>query len=265
MSIKKEHRAEKIDYAAFSHLNNLIFPNEPVSEYEYQEFISANFWAIYDQDTFIGYSVMTTSGEQAHIRRIGIHPDFRSQGFATKLMDTMLKRAKGQNVNVVDLSVQQDNQSAINLYKKYGFRVTGESVQFSVPITPMVVDSYSIIPIDEYKKSGKYFPHETQILNWAEHHDPPQKLVLVFSKENMPVGFARFSPDFPGCSPFEIFTDKSVDDIRALVSLLGEYALPHKRTIKITTGNLKAIRLLKSAGSKENYCLYEMVKTLRDV
>jgi ribosomal protein S18 acetylase RimI-like enzyme len=264
MDAKIEPHPEKIGYAAFSQINDLIFLNEPVSEAEYQEFIFADFWIIYEQDALIGYSVMTNSGEKAHIRRIGIHPDFRSKGFAAKLMDRMLNRANDLDVNIVTLSVQQDNRAAIHLYEKYGFRVTGESVQFSVPIIPMRVEPYYIISIDEYQVNEKYYPPIQQILDWADGHQPPHKFVLVFLRQDIPVGFVRFSPDYPGCQPFELFSDQDVEDIRILVSLLDEYALPGKRTIKITTGNSRAIELFRSASTKENYSLYEMVKILKN-
>lgn len=259
MSITIGQHAQNIDYEVFGYLNDLIFPNEPVTEYEYQAFIAANFWTIFDQDRFIGYSVMMDGPEHADIRRIGIHPNFRLQGLAKKLMDRMLKKAKAIGVNFIDLLVQHDNQPAINLYKRYGFRVTGESVQFSALIAPGAVENYSVIDIIEYENNENYSPHNGQILEWVRHHNPPHKLVLVFLKKEIPIGFVHFSPDFPGCSPFVLFTDVDID-IQLLVSLLNKYALPNKRTIKITTENTNAIALLKSAGTEENYRLFEMRK-----
>ena len=261
MSITIGQNTQKIDYEVFGRLNDLIFPNEPVAEVEYQAFIAANFWTIFNHDKPIGYAVMTGRPQCAHISRIGIHPDFRFQGLAKKLMDRMLEKAKVLRANCIDLLVQQDNQPAINLYKHFGFHVTGESVQFSVNITPMPVDNYSIIDVVEYKNSKSYSPHNKQILEWVRPHTPPHKLVLVFLKQDRPIGFVRFSPDFPGCSPFVLFTDVDID-MQLLVSLLNKYALPDKRTIKITTENTNAITLLKSAGTEVNYSLFEMTKTL---
>ena len=149
MSITIGQNTQKIDYEVFGRLNDLIFPNEPVAEVEYQAFIAANFWTIFNHDKPIGYAVMTGRPQCAHISRIGIHPDFRFQGLAKKLMDRMLEKAKVLRANCIDLLVQQDNQPAINLYKHFGFHVTGESVQFSVNITPMPVDNYSIIEIQK--------------------------------------------------------------------------------------------------------------------
>ena len=222
--------------------------------------MEAEFWGIFNQDAFIGYAVLTYNENKAHIRRIAIHPDFRSRGLATKLMNAMLDHASTCGVYLIDLLVQQDNLPALQLYRKYDFQVTGESLQFSVAITDRTIPGYAAIPVDEYQHGRQYAPHEKRILAWAEQHVPPHKLVLVYLKENQPIGFARFSPDFPGCAPFELFTENAVGDVHDLVALLGRYALPDKPIIKITTENENAITLFKAAGTQENYSLYKMTK-----
>jgi ribosomal protein S18 acetylase RimI-like enzyme len=262
MGIFIEHHPQDIAYETFTQLNDLCFPHEPVSAYEYRAFRAAEFWGVFDHEILVGYAVLTQNAKKAHIRRIAIHPDYRTRGLASKLMDAMLQYVRACGVDLVDLLVQQDNRPAIQLYRKYDFQVTGESVQFSVAITDRMVPDYALIPVDAYQHGTQYAPHAERILAWAGQHAPPHKLVLVYLKENKAIGFARFSPDFPGCAPFELFSGQDVGDIHDLVALLGSYALPDKRTIKITTENEIAISRFKAARIKENYSLYQMTKTL---
>ena len=44
MDIRVEHHPKKIEYDKFCDFNDLCFPHEPVSEYEFQAFMAAEFW-----------------------------------------------------------------------------------------------------------------------------------------------------------------------------------------------------------------------------
>lgn len=263
MKIRLESRNEHLDYERFTRLNDLCFPHALVSPYEFQTFLAASTWVVYDQEAPIGYAVMSHHEDRAHIRRIGVHPDYRRQGLGMTLMESMLEKAVKLVVNLVDLMVQQDNAPAIRLYEKYNFQITDESIQFATPNSPMEAEGYSVIPLDRIQNRTDFGPYADQLRDWAAAHHPPEKWVLVFYKRGTPIGFTRFSPDFPGCSPFELFNTEDVEDILTLVSQIHPYTLPGKKTIKITTNNPKAISLLKRAGIPENYRLYQMVKILR--
>jgi len=51
---------------------------------------------------------------------------FRNQGFATKLMERILRIAEYHNVDSVELVVNHDNEAAIRLYEKVGFEPTSK-------------------------------------------------------------------------------------------------------------------------------------------
>jgi GNAT superfamily N-acetyltransferase len=248
--------ANHLDYETFYRLNEACFPHEPVSPHEYQAFKMAAFWTVTHQDQPVGYAVLSHREDRAHIRRIGIHPSYRRQGLGRRLMQTMLDKAGLLGATWIDLAVQQDNPAAIQLYRKFGFQVTGECIQFSLSILSPAVPGYAAIPVDEYPGQ------EERIKNLAGSHVPPHRWVLVFVQGDTPLGFTRFSPDFPGCSPFELFSGAPVEDILALVSTLGPYALLGKTTIKITTGNPQAIALFQAVHTSENYSLYHLKKNL---
>ena len=261
MDIQVEFGADRVDYDEFTVLNDVCFPGEPVSEREFGEFTAADFWHVGVSDALVGYAVLTTNEATAHIRRIGIHPDFRSRRLATRLMEAMIAKSRELRLKSIDLLVQQDNPAAIGLYRMHGFSITGESVQFAIQLFPSTNQGFSVSPIDSYLE-GRNEPRLPQhVPSWVSRHNPPHSYVILFLRRDQPVGFARFSPEFPGCSHFEMF--EPVDDILPLVSQLAGYALPDKTCIRITTADETAISLFRCASVTENYSLYEMTKTLR--
>ena len=64
----------------------------------------------------ISYSLIY---DRIELEYIWVSPDFRCRGIASKLMDKMIN----EEVLNITLEVRSSNASAINLYKKYGFKV----------------------------------------------------------------------------------------------------------------------------------------------
>lgn len=56
---------------------------------------------------------------------IGIHQDQRGKGIGTQLFGALEQWAKEQSLYRIELTVLEDNQAAIALYKKMGFEVEG--------------------------------------------------------------------------------------------------------------------------------------------
>ncbi len=54
------------------------------------------------------------------------HPEFRGKGFGTRLMEKVLRVAKLLGVDSVELVVNTDNETAINLYERVGFQKTNK-------------------------------------------------------------------------------------------------------------------------------------------
>ncbi len=57
---------------------------------------------------------------------ISVLKDYRGQGIGTSLMKNMLQLLKHKGYNKTSLAVQKDNY-AVNMYKKLGFQITGET------------------------------------------------------------------------------------------------------------------------------------------
>lgn len=81
------------------------------------------------QDRIIGYA---TIFKHVHPREraiadmgIYLHQDFHSVGLGTAMGETILSAAEDQGVHRVGLHVVEDNEIAVNLFKKLGFIIEG--------------------------------------------------------------------------------------------------------------------------------------------
>jgi len=77
------------------------------------------------QDALIGYTALTTSGDNAHLARLAIHPDWQGHGWGKALLYDALRYAKAEGVQTVALNTQVHNHTAQQLYRTVGFRPTG--------------------------------------------------------------------------------------------------------------------------------------------
>ena len=83
--------------------------------------ILASFLVAKDDDRVIGFAMCWFIMDECHIGNVVVHPDYRKQGIASKLLDELLKGCKEHGTNYLLLEVRASNENAQNLYKKYGF------------------------------------------------------------------------------------------------------------------------------------------------
>lgn len=69
----------------------------------------------------IGYCLSWIIYDEIHILKIAVHRDYRKNGIGTRLMNKTIDYFKSKGANHVVLEVRTDNDSAINLYEKFGF------------------------------------------------------------------------------------------------------------------------------------------------
>jgi len=68
--------------------------------------------------------------KEAHIIAIGVKNGYRQLGIGEGLLIATIELAQRLNSNVVTLEVRASNMIAQELYKKYGFQVTGRRVKY---------------------------------------------------------------------------------------------------------------------------------------
>lgn len=79
-----------------------------------------------DRSKIIGMGCLWSIVEEAHITLLGIHPNYRRQGFGQLLLLNLLEDAVVRKLEWATLEVNVNNTSAINLYKKFGFQTIGK-------------------------------------------------------------------------------------------------------------------------------------------
>ena len=75
----------------------------------------------------VGFQLSTRNNyNSAHLARMTLHPSIQRQGIGAALLTHMLTNFKKRGITSVSLNTQLGNTAAQSLYKKFGFRATGE-------------------------------------------------------------------------------------------------------------------------------------------
>lgn len=69
----------------------------------------------------VGYMLVTARKRRITINRLWVHPDFRRQGYATELLEPLLKMTQEGN-HSVNMIVNETDDATISLLKQHGFR-----------------------------------------------------------------------------------------------------------------------------------------------
>ena len=77
----------------------------------------------FENNEVIGFLDFSVMYEKVEINNIYVKEDYRNSGIASKLLEYMIKEIK--DIDNITLEVRVDNESAINLYKKFGFKIIG--------------------------------------------------------------------------------------------------------------------------------------------
>jgi ribosomal-protein-alanine N-acetyltransferase len=77
------------------------------------------------EQKLIGYALTLVALESADLLNIGIHPNYKRQGFGESLLTHLLIQLKEATVSSLILEVRAENHIAINFYQKQGFEGVG--------------------------------------------------------------------------------------------------------------------------------------------
>ena len=70
----------------------------------------------------VGYLIAMLAVDTADILNIGIDPDLQRQGYATGLLNRLIEELRKRHIHEILLEVRAGNKSAIQFYKKQGFK-----------------------------------------------------------------------------------------------------------------------------------------------
>ena len=72
-----------------------------------------------------GYGIMSVGAGEAHILNVCIREEYRSRGFARKVLQYLLERARTEGMSEAFLEVRPSNVAAARLYHSMGFEQVG--------------------------------------------------------------------------------------------------------------------------------------------
>lgn len=73
----------------------------------------------------VAYAGVWLMYDYGDITNIAVHPDYRREGIARKMLDTMINICKEKKIERLFLEVKESNISAIKLYESFGFETDG--------------------------------------------------------------------------------------------------------------------------------------------
>lgn len=84
-------------------------------------------------DKVIGKAHIFTESDKVRLTDIGIHPDYRAQGFGTSLIKHCINHCLLRNKTNIVLDVETNNDGALKLYKNLGFEITNSHDYWYTP------------------------------------------------------------------------------------------------------------------------------------
>ncbi|ERK31156.1 GNAT family N-acetyltransferase [Clostridium intestinale] len=89
--------------------------------------LNENF-GIYNREKLISFAGIHAYSEEmkvAAVAHVTTHPDYRNRGYAENVVNALVRSLKNK-ISFIGLNVKSDNISAINCYKKLGFKEYGK-------------------------------------------------------------------------------------------------------------------------------------------
>jgi ribosomal-protein-alanine N-acetyltransferase len=82
-------------------------------------------WVMLQEETVIGYGVMSAAAGEAHILNVAIAPEHQGHGYGRNFMHFMLETARHHGADTAFLEVRPSNRTALRLYDSIGFNQVG--------------------------------------------------------------------------------------------------------------------------------------------
>jgi ribosomal-protein-alanine N-acetyltransferase len=80
--------------------------------------------------TLCGYVGFWIVFEELHLLNVAVHPTWRRQGIAHRLVQMVFEQARASGVIRALLEVRASNEAAQRLYERFGFRVVSRRVNY---------------------------------------------------------------------------------------------------------------------------------------
>ncbi len=78
-----------------------------------------------NENIIIGTSWLTNDGRRIYLHHFGIKPEYQGRGLSKPLTKASIDFAKEKGLQI-KLEVHRENKTAVDLYKKFGFKYLGD-------------------------------------------------------------------------------------------------------------------------------------------
>ncbi len=122
MTLDDLPKVAEVDAAAFEPLwrNSLDALQEAFSQ-------AAHASVAEDASRMVGYQLSTGNPLGAHLARLAVRPEAQGRGIASALVDDLILHVtQNEDASRITVNTQADNSASLALYRKMGFRRTGE-------------------------------------------------------------------------------------------------------------------------------------------
>lgn len=87
-------------------------------------------WLQERQGAIVGYGVLSIAADEAHVLNLCTAPGNEGQGLGQRMLQALLKIARGHGAHRVFLEVRPSNPRAIALYERSGFNEIGRRPRY---------------------------------------------------------------------------------------------------------------------------------------
>ena len=87
-------------------------------------------WLLERQGEIVGYGVLSIAADEAHVLNLCTAPGNEGQGLGQRMLQALLKIARGHAAQRVFLEVRPSNPRAIALYERSGFNEIGRRPRY---------------------------------------------------------------------------------------------------------------------------------------
>jgi len=129
-------RARLADLDAIYNIETISFGYEAFTKNFLLElmFRSPEFFIVAEKDNkVVGYLSAVAEGHfnrLCHILSIAVLPEYRGQGIGSELLKYLIDLVKMKKISSIILEVKKNNNIAINVYKKFGFKIIGYKYRY---------------------------------------------------------------------------------------------------------------------------------------
>ena len=143
--------ASREDLKELFRLEQLCFDAESFSRRQINYLIrqsAGHFMVLTEDEKIAGFLVLLIrkTSFKARIYSIAVSPHFRGKNYGKTLLDKAVELALEEGKKSLTLEVNENNEAAIQLYKKFGFQVTGKRKAYYKDGSDALLMEFEVIP-----------------------------------------------------------------------------------------------------------------------